>query len=272
MSKQSTQWLIPLGLAVAATAALGYYWFQVSRPEPVAPPQPTQPLVSSEPEVVPGPLHPVATMETERAERPELVPLPALDQSDEYFKLGLSDVFGDAIGTMLVESGMIEKVVATVDNLPRQQVAEKIRPIGKLPEQFKVESQDDNNNTYTISAENYARYDPMVNLVVAADTQEMVALYRRFYPLFQSAYQDLGYPGGYFNDRLVEVIDHLLTSPQPQEPVTLVQPHVLFEYADESLESLSSGQIMLLRMGNDNAEEMKSVLRRLRTLVTDLEQ
>ena len=61
-----------------------------------------------------------------------------------------------------------------------------------------------------------------------------------------------------------------MLAPQPQEPVTLVQPHVLFEYADESLESLSSGQKMMLRMGNENAAEMKEVLRQLRTFVTDL--
>ena len=46
-----------------------------------------------------------------------------------------------------------------------------------------------------------------------------VALYARLYPLFQQAYEELGYPGRYFNDRLVEVIDDLLATPEPTGPV-----------------------------------------------------
>ena len=48
----------------------------------------------------------------------------------------------------------------------------------------------------------------------SVDTGRLAALYVRFYPLFQQAYRDLGYPNGYFNDRLVEVIDHLLVTPE----------------------------------------------------------
>ena len=44
----------------------------------------------------------------------------------------------------------------------------------------------------------------------------MAVVYERLYPLFQQAYEDLGYPGKYFNDRLVEVIDHLLQTPEAQ--------------------------------------------------------
>ncbi len=37
--------------------------------------------------------------------------------------------------------------------------------------------------------------------------------------MLQQTYEELGYPGEYFNDRLVAVIDHLLQTPQPQEPL-----------------------------------------------------
>ena len=43
-------------------------------------------------------------------------------------------------------------------------------------------------------------------------------MYKQYYPLFQQAYVDLGYPEGYFNDRLVEVIDHLLATPGRDRP------------------------------------------------------
>jgi hypothetical protein len=83
--------------------------------------------------------------------------------------------------------------------------------------------------------------------------------------LFQEAYVGLGYPNGYFNDRVVEVIDHLIAAPVQNEPVALARPHVLYEYSDEELEALSSGQKLMLRIGNENAERLKQTLREIRS-------
>lgn len=268
MQRSSSQWLIPVVLAVAAAAALMFYWTRIN---PDAPP-PTQP--ASRPAVVepaspPEPVHPVAPPVAVADDQAELVPLPSLDQSDEYFKLGLTDVFGDPVAEMLVESGVIEKIVATIDNLPRAQVAEKVRPVGPVVDSFRAEGQDDSGE-YFISETNYERYELAVDMVSEANLKALTDLYRRFYPLFQSAYENLGYPNAYFNDRLVEVIDHLLETPNVQGPIALVRPHVLYEYADESLENLSSGQKMIIRMGAENADKTKKALRELRQMVTAL--
>ena len=48
--------------------------------------------------------------------------------------------------------------------------------------------------------------------------QQVASLYLHFYPLFQQAYQSLGYPNGYFNDRLVATIDNLLAAPDVSGP------------------------------------------------------
>jgi len=85
--------------------------------------------------------------------------------------------------------------------------------------------------------------------------------------LLQQAYINLGYPDGYFNDRVVEVIDHLLATPQPDGPVLLTRPHVLYEYADPDLEALSSGQQLLLRMGEQNALRMMKFFRDIRSRI-----
>ena len=74
----------------------------------------------------------------------------------------------------------------------------------------------------------------------------------------------LGYPNAYFNDRAVAVIDELLTTPEPEQPIPLVRPHVLYEYADPELEALSAGQKLLLRMGPDHAARVKAVLAEIR--------
>ena len=48
----------------------------------------------------------------------------------------------------------------------------------------------------------------------AADTKQVARIYFHFYPLFQQAYENLGYPQKYFNDRLIEVIDDMLKAPE----------------------------------------------------------
>ncbi len=77
----------------------------------------------------------------------------------------------------------------------------------------------------------------------------------------------LGYPKGYLNDRVVEVIDHLLDTPTVEGPIRLLRPHVLYTFSDPALEALSSGQKMLLRIGDDHAARVKQALRQFRTLI-----
>jgi hypothetical protein len=125
----------------------------------------------------------------------------------------------------------------------------------------------DKEGQFYLSRDNYERYDLLVNLLATAELDDIAATYRRFYPLFQESYLRLGYPDGYFNDRVVEVIDHLLLTPEPNEPVRLVRPHVLYEFADADLEALSSGQKLLLRMGSENAARIKQLLQGLRVLI-----
>ena len=192
--------------------------------------------------------------------------LPALAESDEYFRLDLAELFGSGVGELLVDTAVIEKIVATVDNLPRDHVAEKIRPIAGIVGPYLADGQD-GSGQYTINSANYERYDFLVNLAANADLKALVEIYQRYYPLFQEAYTGLGYPDGYFNDRAIAVIDHLLETPEVREPVDLVRPHVLYEYADPDLEALSSGQKMLLRIGSDNAVRVKQFLEELRALL-----
>jgi hypothetical protein len=105
--------------------------------------------------------------------------------------------------------------------------------------------------------------------VTSADINNVADTYHRFYPLFQKAYVNLGYPDGYFNDRLIEVIDHLLATPVVEPPIVLDRPNVLYRFADPELEALSSGRKLLIRMGNEHAEKIKNSLRDLRAAIVD---
>jgi hypothetical protein len=252
-------------LIVLATGLVGLYWyFQV-----YTPPQADLPIIAQPEVVVPkkvGPIHPVPPSEQSLPTDRNLVPLPALDDSDGYFLLALVDIFGPDIRQVMVSEALIDKFVTTVDNLPRSHVAEKIRPVGRLPDRFLVDAVDDDGD-FLLSTENFDRYDSLIYLLQSADLELIVATYRRFYPLLQESYRRLGYPKAYFNDRVVEVIDHLLTTPEPNEPIRLVRPHVLYKFADTELEALSSGQKLMLRMGSDHTATVKQVLTQLRALI-----
>lgn len=272
MRKDSLQWLVPVVLALGVAGALWFYWSQSRGPE--RPAEEEAPTAETPPPEAPPsePAHPLPEPEAAagEAERPPLRPLPPLDSSDEYFELALTDLFGPALDKTLVDTRLIERIVATVDNLPRDQIAERIKPLGTPPGHFTVEGETENGEdaSYTIDPENYERYKPLVSMIGKTSAADMTELYRRFYPLMQKAYAELGYPDAYFNDRVVEVIDHLLATPEVSEPVELVRPHVLYEFADPELEKLSSGQKALIRMGSENAAIVREKLREFREQIT----
>lgn len=268
MRKESLQWIVPVVLALGVVGALWFYWARSRAPERPVEEQtePVEPPVTEPQE----PAHPLPQPTTPAGEQRELEPLPPLEESDAYFGMALTDLFGNALEEPLVDQRLIERIVATVDNLPRKQIADRIRPLAPVQGQFavKTESDDVTNGRYTVDPANYERYDALVQMIADTQATEMEELYRRFYPLFQKAYVDLGYPDAYFNDRVVEVIDHLLATPEVEGPVELVRPNVMYEYADPELEKLSSGQKALLRIGPENAAVVKSRLREFRELIT----
>ena len=220
--------------------------------------------VPAEPEVDPGPRYPMpaAVPQPDETGERELVPLPPLDDSDAYFLLEIGTTLGPLVESLLVREAVIDRLVTTVDNLPRKHVSEKIRPVGRLSQTFRPDTFDD---VFTLGPANFSRYDDLVAQVASADVDAITDLYQRFYPLFQQSYERLGYPDAYFNDRLIDVIDHLLATPTPAEPIRLVRPNVLYEFADPVLESLSSGQKLLVRIGPANAAKIKGALREFRS-------
>ena len=245
-------------LVVAAGGA--YYYFKVvkgAKSEPVAAVPQATPHAAPPPEAE---HHPVPTPAADSQ------PLPPLNESDPALTEALASFFGKkSIGDLLVPEQVVRHIVVTVDNLPRKKVAEQMRPLKATSGEAIAVT---NGESITLSPENAARYAPVMKLIQNTDTKQLGALYIRFYPLFQQSYEDLGYPGQYFNDRLVEVIDHLLKTPAMRGPIPLKQGRVFYEFADPDLEARSAGQKLLLRMGSDNAEVIKKKLRELRTVIT----
>jgi len=248
---------------IAAAALAGYLvWRGLQAPAPVpAPAAPPAPAAEQAP-AASGPRYPIESAAQGTVE----APLPAPGEADA----ALQDVLGSLFASVPLDrifhlQEIVPRFVATIDNLPRQTVAQSrmvVQPTGGALETARAEG------GLVLRADNAARYATYVRVMEHADTQKLVATYAHYYPLFQKAYEELGYPHGYFNDRLVEVLDHLLATPDVPAPVALVQPKVLYEYADPALEQRSAGQKILMRMGPVNEARVKAKLRDIRHALT----
>lgn len=253
-------WLVGGIFAVGIAAAYYFYFLDheaAPEPAPQAPPA-AEPAPAPQPKTEPQIQHPI--------EETQAQPLPALDESDAAMREGLAGLFGSKpLRDYFHLDGIVRRIVATVDNLPREKLAQRNMPVKRVEGRFVVGGTEQG---LSIGTQNSARYGTYVRLAEAVDAGKLVALYVRFYPLFQQAYRELGYPKGYFNDRLVEVIDHLLAAPDVAGSVKLVQPHVAYQFADPELEARSAGHKIMIRIGAENASRIKAKLREIRRELT----
>jgi len=238
-----------IGAAVLVVGAGGYYYLQnQSAPAPQPATKPLGPRIDN-------PLPPA----------PKAAPLPALADSDGAMSTDLAALFhSDTLPDLFYPTRLAQRFVATVDNLPREQVAASVRMLRPPGGALKVRGEEP---SLSLAPENSARYAAYLKLLNAVDSGQAVALYRHYYPLLQQAYDELGYPGHYFNDRVVKVIDHLLATPDVSDPVPLIHPSVMYKFADPRIEQLSAGQKAMIRIGHDNAEQVKAKLREIRAQI-----
>ena len=189
----------------------------------------------------------------------------------------MSDLFGlRTVQSLFRLDEFSRRLAATVDNLGRSSAPAALWPMQPASGRFTVEERE---GSVFVGTDNTLRYAPYVLLLETVNLQQAAALYARIYPSLQKSYEELGYPKGYFNDRLVEVIDLLLATPETDAPLEVrlppingpvrpTRPWVLYEFADPALESLSAGQKVLLRMGVVNERRVKARLAEFRRLVT----
>lgn len=193
-------------------------------------------------------------------------PLPALDDSDASVGSALHALGGDGLKGLLLPQGIVNHIVATVDALPRHELGSSfILPLRTPRGAFLARETQGTLSTDTRNAERYA---PYMAILQHADPQALVAWYVHSYPLFQQAWRELGYPKGYFNDRLIVAIDDMLAAPAPALPPALKLVQGRYLYVDPALESLSVGQKLMLRLGPANEAAFKAKLRAVRALLT----
>ncbi|MBN8749927.1 Uncharacterised protein [Xylophilus ampelinus] len=273
----------PVGLIVVVLLALlaagffGWRWWQQRQAESAATPEASVVAPPATPDDAP-PAPTVAQGPQNQVEdiaKPDDA-LPPLADADARVRSALTELLGGKnVAAFLQMDGFVRRFVATIDNLPREHAPVQVWPARPTGGRFALSGEG---TQRTVAPDNAARYTPFVRFAESVDAKQAATLYARLYPLFQQAYEELGYPGKYFNDRVVAVIDHLLAAPEPQGPIAIrvvevkgevpsEKPWVRYEYADPKIESLSAGQKLMVRVGLDNEQRLKARLRELRAQV-----
>ena len=117
---------------------------------------------------------------------------PRSNASDPAMREALAHLFkGNKLPEFVQPMSLIRNIVATIDNLPRSKAAPRLWPVRPTPGALSTINAGDN---LVIAPNNSVRYAPFVALVHAVDSKQLVAIYVRFYPLFQQAFASSDIP------------------------------------------------------------------------------
>jgi hypothetical protein len=241
-------------LAVAAVVIIlilvAVFWFRRDSSEAIPEPEITPASAVSEP---------AATDESDS----QLVigEVPLLADSDAWLRQIVSQISSHPeLAEWLVTPELIRGFVVVVDT-----IAEGTSPASHLEmaapeEKFGVREVDD--KIYIDSA-SYQRFDLLTEVIESLDTEGTAELYAAIRPLFQQAYQDLGYPGEDFDATLRRAIQRVLATPVVDGPVEIERQVTAYEFSDPALEELSPAAKQFLRLGPENLQRVQAKLRAL---------
>lgn len=279
-SKNRLQWV---GMAsVAVVAAIAVWWLMndsTEQAEPVSPPpepqsisstastsQPAEPLFTpSDEPVVPAPSGAEEVLEiTEEPPVPTNENTLTLENSDEMIRDTFSETQPNLL-KLLTQEHMVRKFVRAVNALDDGELVNQYRPFVGPSRPFVAEQTGE--SEWQLSQENFERYTPYVNTLESLGAERLVALYRRHQPLIDEAFAELGTDKSGFESALVGALTQMLDTPEPSDTLALERPSVFYRYRDKELEKLPEAQKLLLRMGPENRQKIKKLVREIVALL-----
>lgn len=239
-------------VVIAAGIAV-YFLFFRSTPEKIPPIEQVEESVAVPEEKIAEP----ASRETAYA------PIYAdIDESDSLVRELINNISKNPILIQWLSSNdIIRKFTVVVDNIANGQSPRAHIDFFKPDGQFEVEEKD---GMLYMDPDSYKRYDPIAIVFTSLDTEETVILFRRFKPVIDQAYSDLGYPDTDFEVTLIKAINEMLEVPMVKD-VLLETQVISYKMVDPKLENLSQAQKHLLRMGPENIEKIQKKLRELKS-------
>lgn len=266
--------IIAIGLVMIVAGTYSYFTSKNNVLQPVAELEPTpviEPVKVPQPaaaitETVTPPLLVAAEPEVIVEPTPEVEPaikLPPLDESDTMALQSAQQLSSLATySPLLIKTDIIRNFVVFTDNFARGDLLANFSPLIKPADKFSVLKRD---NKIYLNEESYNRYAPYVEIINSIDIEFMISQYTKLKPLFDQAYQEIGYPEGAFGSTLIEAIDTALDAPVIREPIALVAPSAMYKFADPELETLADAQKLMIRMGPDNMLKLQEKLQEIQS-------
>jgi hypothetical protein len=189
----------------------------------------------------------------------EFGPVPQLDASDDFVRALVRQLSQKPEWAAWLASGdLVRSFVVAVDKIAvGSSPVKELRPAAPAGK-FQTTG---TGKTLRIDPRSYDRYNAMANVIDAIDPEGAARAYRRLHPLFQQAFDELGYSNLSFDERLARALGRLVDVPVQEGDVPLRATSVTFQFADPELEELSPAQKHLLRMGPHNMRLVQSKLR-----------
>jgi len=246
---------LPAAIAVAALIIIGagaYFWLNrgsaTDGPQQTAAPQATTE-------------QPAATA----ADTPQY-DLPPLEDSDEFMRERMGELSSNPLmAAWMKGTDLVRNLAVVLENASRGQTPSihlrALRPQGE----FRVVQQG---NRTVIDARNYERYNGIAAAAASIDPQAAAMLYSGIKPLLQMAYDQLGNQEP-VDTALERTLSGLLRTPlvEGNIPVEIGGEGVGYRYVDPRLESLTSAQKQLIRMGPSNQQTIQDQLLRFAAAV-----
>ncbi len=261
--------LIAIGVTVLVAIGLGVAVLN-EEPEPAPtvvteiaipePPEP-EPLPEPEPELEPEP-EPEEVIEAPEAvvepSEPAFI-LPLLDASDALVRDALVSLSRhEGLHRWLAVDDLIRKFVGFTQGVSEGRVIRAAVQVLAPRTGFSAVRVGD--NAFILNPASYARYDTFTWIIDSVDAEALADFYVLITPLLDQAYKELGMPDPDFDRVVFAAIGLLLETPVVEGEIALERPVVMYEFADDSLESLQPAQKQLVRMGPANTKRIKSKL------------
>jgi len=234
---------------------------QVEQPQDSAITTPQQPLIANE--------QIQQTEETSALDAELTPPLPPLNDSDPIALEAIEQLSPSAMDTsLLIPQEMIRNFVVFIDNLSKGDIVSYFAPVVRPKQSFSVTRSA---QKIYLNTKSYQRYDVYADLIDSIDISTALTQYRSLKPLIDEAYQEIGYSDKGFLNKLNQSIDLIVDTPIINYPIELIDPSVMYKFADPQLEGLNDLQKLLIRMGPNNTFKIQKKLKQLQqSLQTEL--
>lgn len=245
----TSRWVILGAGTVIAGALLALWWLGHAQPPPAA-------------------LAPTTATDIARPPtRPQREPLqlPPLVDSDPM----LRDLFATLSKSPLLSHLLVQRGIVRTATLAVVQIGDGKTPAVPLaPLRPADRVSIDGGAVGRVDPGSYARWNAAVRALTSINPVDAARVYVNVKPLFDQAYQDLGYPNGDFDDAIVHAIRMLIQTPDPSSDPVLLKRPAYYEHEDASLRNLAPVQKQLLLTG---AEHRHQILAWLRQFAATLE-